>query len=397
MVGQHRIQSGEIIVFTPFIRALGGVERLLLGLSQALHAEGCVHQIACFEDTIDLASHAGWPVLIKQVEAHRTPWAEARALQGFLAAAHEAGAAPPLLFDLKSAFYSGLVALPPFFLHLTDPPSLLPTDKSKMSASARRAYPAFASSAKPAWPQMIHGELVHQLNRRGARRAQKVLVMTHRIADELEQLYNVEAEIVRPGVLPRAVLGKSASDASIRFLSVSRLETSKRIDWILDALQELESATPRLSQKTEWSLQVVGDGTQREALESLAASKGLRQRVVFHGLVSDSRLEELYAEADLFLMPAVQGYGLPALEALARNIPVILHRESGVAEILQDTSWAQIIESDAHDLSAALSLMVDRLQHGVIQSEPPPAVPTEAKWANRVSRLCGWVPPTNHS
>ena len=33
-------------------------------------------------------------------------------------------------------------------------------------------------------------------------------------------------------------------------------------------------------------------------------------------------------------MPAVQGYGIPAIESLQRGIPVLLHRESGVSDIL---------------------------------------------------------------
>jgi glycosyltransferase involved in cell wall biosynthesis len=391
MIEERPFAPGEVIVFTPFIRALGGVERLLLGLSKSLHAEDRVHRIACFEDTIDLSSHAEWPVLIHQVRARRSPMAEARALGSFLSSAERADAAQPLLFDLKSAFYSGLVTMPPYCLHLTDPPSLLPTDTSKKSATARRAYPPFAALPRAPWLSMIHGELVHRLNRRGARGAQKVFAMTARIADELRKLYGVDAEIVRPGVAPCAGARDSASDGSIRFLSVSRIEASKRIEWILEALHVLESGPLRLSQNADWSFHVVGDGSQRKKLEDIAASKGLQRRVIFHGQVSDARLEDFYAEADIFLMPAVQGYGLPALEALERKIPVILHRESGVAEILQDTPWAQIVASDARDLSQALLLMVARLQGRALDTVPPPTVPTEAQWSNQVAQLCGWV------
>ena len=393
MISIPPFQTGEIILFTPFIAALGGVERLLLGLSRTLHSLGRSHRIVCFEDTINLPSYATWPIAVQQLKPRRSAWAEARALKKFLTAADHAGAATPLLFDIRSAFYAGLARFPSFVLHLTDPPSLLPTDASKRSLSARRSYAPFASLPRASWRGLIHSELVHQLNRRGARRAQTVLAMTHRIANELKQLYGVKAEIVRPGVLPLPTAPRTASTVNLSFLSVSRLEESKRIDWILEALGELEASAPSLSERANWQLHVVGEGSQRQNLQNLAASKGLRKRVVFHGLVTDSQLEELYAGSDLFLMPAVQGYGLPALEALARNVPVILHRDSGVAEILQDTQWAEIIEIDARDLSRAISSMVARLQNGDLDAVTRPAVPTETQWSYHLADHCGWNLP----
>ena len=220
--------------------------------------------------------------------------------------------------------------------------------------------------------------------------------MTHRIADELKCLYAVEAEIVRPGVPLPPTASKLASTGRLSFLSVSRLEKSKRIDWIVEAINELEKVKPSLSERANWQLHIVGEGSQRQYLENLAASKGMQKRVVFHGLVTDSRLEELYATSDLFLMPAVQGYGLPALEALARGVPVILHRDSGVAEILQDTQWAEVIENDAQGLSRALSLMVHRLQKADLRQVPCPAVPTETQWSYQLAEHCGWnLPPKN--
>lgn len=387
-------QPSEIILFTPFITALGGVERLLLGLSSTLHLVGRSHRIVCFEDTIDLSSHASWPVATQQLKPRRSPWAEARALQKFLVAAERAGAATPLLFDIRSAFYEGLANLPPFVLHLTDPPSMLPTDASKRSFSARRQYKPFASLPRASALRTIHGEAVHQLNRRGAQRARSVVSMTHRIATEIKQLYDVEAEVIRPGVPPAPGPSVRLIDGPLRFLSVSRLESSKRVDWILEALHRLETASLSLSERIDWQMHIAGNGSQRKELEDMVVSKGLGSRVVFHGLVTDSQLEELYAVSNLFLMPAMQGYGLPALEALARRVPVILHRESGVAEILQDTAWAEIIESGVNDLSRALSLMVDRLQSGVLGATPRPAVPTVRLWSFQIAQACGWNLPS---
>lgn len=390
MKNKHQFHAGEIILFTPFIGALGGVERLILGLSATLHSVGRSHRVVCFEDTIDLASHATWPVTIEQLRPLRSPLCEARALQGWLSAANRADVAMPLLFDIRSAFYAGLAELPPFVLHLTDPPSLLPTDASKMSFSARRGYKPFTSLPRPSLPIAIYGELVHRLNRRGARSASKVVCMTQRIAEELQHLYGGESEIIRPGVSVPQTADRYAPTCELSFLSVSRLEESKRIDWILNALIQLETSQTPLSCRADWQLHVVGQGSQRKKLEALAAASSIEDRVIFHGLVSDHQLEQLYSKSDLFLMPAVQGYGLPALEALVRNVPIILHRDSGVAEILQHTKWAEIIDSDYLDLARALSKMVDRIQGRDLEAIPRPTIMTERQWSFQIGQSCGW-------
>jgi glycosyltransferase involved in cell wall biosynthesis len=113
--------------------------------------------------------------------------------------------------------------------------------------------------------------------------------------------------------------------------------------------------------------------------------------VQFHGYVSDSELQRLYAEAHLFLMPAVQGYGIPAIEALQRGLPVLLHRDSGVSDILLDTPWATVIHGDERGMLPGLQKAIGAVVAGVQLQAPVPCLPTEDEWAERVARLCGWV------
>lgn len=385
-------QPGEILVFTPYIAAFGGVERLLLALCRQLQRYGRPHRVLCFDDTIGLETYADWPLRVHRLKPRRTPWAEARSLRNALRAAHRSGADTPLLFDLKSAFYSGLLAVRPYFLHLTDPPSLLPSDISKRAPSVRTVYPAASEAPRLRWFRAFHAEAVHRLNRRGARGAAKVLAMTERITEELRQLYEIDARIVRPGVsVTHSGMARAESNQCI-LLSVSRLEANKRIDWMLQALAKLEGADPPLSAQVDWRLDVVGDGSQQALLMDMSRRLGVDRRVVFHGRVTDDELEKIYGAADLFLMPAVQGYGLPALEALARHVAVILHSESGVAEILTDTPWAEIIKVDENELAVAIHNMLNRIRNGSLRPHELPHVPTESAWADSVARECGWTP-----
>ena len=128
-----------------------------------------------------------------------------------------------------------------------------------------------------------------------------------------------------------------------------------------------------------------------EALHALAAELGLANRVHFHGFVSDAALEELYAVADLFLMPAVQGYGIPAIESLQRGIPVLLHRESGVSDILLHTPWATVFAGDEDTMLPALTSAIQSVAAGRHLQAALPAIPSEDSWAEEIARLCRWI------
>src|SRR5262249_30472865 len=340
---------------------------------------------------IDLRAHADWPIEICALEPARNPIAEAWALFRYIGDRDNAGIQAPLFFDLKGAFYAGLFPCPRFHLHLTDPPSLLPSDVSKRALSTRNRSPS-AQAGDRGWRAALRGELVHRVNKQGVRRALSVIAMTKLIANEIEALYSTRASVVYPGVYipPQSQQPRLSSRNGVRFLSVSRLEASKRIDWILRALAELEHADSPLSGQSDWILDVVGDGSEAAALRQLASALGIDNRVKFYGHVSGEQLDALFAQAGVFIMPAVQGYGLPALESLARGTPVILHRDSGVSEILRDPPWIETIAQGSQDLRTAIRRMVTNISAGALQQTPRPEVPTAWGWAQQIALACGW-------
>jgi glycosyltransferase involved in cell wall biosynthesis len=126
-------------------------------------------------------------------------------------------------------------------------------------------------------------------------------------------------------------------------------------------------------------------------MKTLAQELGIADCVVFHGFVSDERVHSLYDTADLFLMPAVQGYGIPAIESLHRGIPVLLHRESGVSDILLDTPWATVLQGGEESMLPALSSAITSVREGRHLHVPLPELPSEDSWAAEIARLCGWL------
>jgi glycosyltransferase involved in cell wall biosynthesis len=82
---------------------------------------------------------------------------------------------------------------------------------------------------------------------------------------------------------------------------------------------------------------VAGDGYLLPQLLTQACELGLADRMVFAGKVSGSEARKLYAKAACFVMPSVsEPFGLVALEAIAHGAPVVLSRQSGAAEVVQN-------------------------------------------------------------
>jgi glycosyltransferase involved in cell wall biosynthesis len=104
-------------------------------------------------------------------------------------------------------------------------------------------------------------------------------------------------------------------------LAIGRLETVKRMDLAIRALAHLP---------VPMRLVIVGDGTQRAALEQLASETGLTDRVTFTGTVEGDELVGLYADARAVVYtPYDEDFGYVTLEAFLSGKPVITAHDSG--------------------------------------------------------------------
>ncbi len=125
--------------------------------------------------------------------------------------------------------------------------------------------------------------------------------------------------------IPARRLYVPAHDGPFRWLAVGRLEPQKDYPTLLRAISRLPDA--RLS--------IAGDGSLREALQSLARSLGLETRVAFLGTRTD--IGELYASHDGYVLSSAwEGFGLALAEAMAHGLPAVATRSGGPSEIIGD-------------------------------------------------------------
>jgi len=129
-------------------------------------------------------------------------------------------------------------------------------------------------------------------------------------------------------------------------LFVGRLQARKRVDYLLRACAQLE-LNPRLV--------IVGDGPEREKLESLA--KETYPGAKFVGARHGVELEPYFMEADLFVLPGTGG--LAVQEAMSYGLPVIVAQGDGTQDdiVRKENGW----QIPPDDFEALLSTMKDAL------------------------------------
>jgi len=286
-VQQHQTKypkAGEIVIFQPEFVEFGGEERVILSLSRELHAQGQPHSVLCYWNKINLASYASWPLTIHQLNPTRNPFNKVLSLRRCLQYIHKTGSPVPVLFNIQSAYHAGLAVKAPYHLRIPDTYSLL----GFKPEGTEQAKQSFAKSLRSRVTQTV----CHFATRRGIRRSDRFVTNTAALRDEMQRLYGRNAEVIYLGGFggPRNDLPRRAS-SPIELLTVSRLQSSKRIDWILNALAEIRQDVTRVPQ---WRLHIAGSGPDGKALQNLSQSLGLGNDVVFHGFVSDGQLKDLY-------------------------------------------------------------------------------------------------------
>lgn len=122
-----------------------------------------------------------------------------------------------------------------------------------------------------------------------------------------------------------AALGEQTGRA--RILCVANLISYKGHDVLLVALDRLRRA------RTDWTVELIGDGPERARLEAEVARLDLGQFVQFAGVCAD--VPSQLSTADLLVLPSLTE-GLPnaVLEAMAAGVPVVASQVGGVAELL---------------------------------------------------------------
>lgn len=193
------------------------------------------------------------------------------------------------------------------------------------------------------WPVKIYGHFINHFLRTwdfvSSQRADILIANSHETRKRIQKFYRRDAVVIYPPIntdVPTQLDPKQTS----YYVTVSRLEQTKHIDLLIKSANQ-----------KKYSLKIAGTGRHEEVLRGLAG-----KTVKFVGRIPDEAFDDFFAGAKAFLYATVdEEFGMVAVEALARGVPVIAFASGGVIETIESGKNGFLFEKlTAPDLSAAL-------------------------------------------
>lgn len=193
-------------------------------------------------------------------------------------------------------------------------------------------------------PDSVMPGMSHHLNkwvRRSVAQADHVIAVSKATAHDLIELYQTPPEkisVLYHGVTPEfepntdptaptAIRQKYNLGPQPFILSVGTIQPRKNYQRLIQAFAQVES---------EARLVIAGGpGWQADEIFNEVTRLDLTDRVQFLGFVPDTDLPPLYQAATLFVYPSLyEGFGIPALEAMACGTPVVAANRSALPEVV---------------------------------------------------------------
>ena len=132
---------------------------------------------------------------------------------------------------------------------------------------------------------------------------------------------------------------------SKNLISVGRLSKEKGFDDLLKLFK-------KISQKhTDWHLNIVGDGMEKNDLLDLAKELKLGDKVTFHGYQDKDYINDLLLDSSIYVMTSrTESFGLVLIEAMSYGIPCVSYTSAqGANEIIDDGKNGYLIKDRNED------------------------------------------------
>ena len=188
----------------------------------------------------------------------------------------------------------------------------------------------------------------------------KVTTPTRRAADILERESGLRDVLaISCGIdASRFINDTPTSNQDPRVLFVGRLDYEKRLDILIRAIHQISS-------EIDVTLEIVGNGGERDTLKKLSVELGVEDRVKFLGFVSEEELPKAYERASVFAMPSIaELQSIATMEAMASGRPVIAANAMALPHLVHSGDNGYLYEpEDVDELSMRLREVLTADKH----------------------------------
>jgi glycosyltransferase involved in cell wall biosynthesis len=211
---------------------------------------------------------------------------------------------------------------------------------------------------------------VYEIEKKGMEEADRIIALSHYMKSIIVQYYGIPAgkiEVIHNGIdeetMPtpgnsRSQLSslKEAGHSLVLFLG--RITLQKGLDHLLRAARLV------VEHDNKVLFLVSGSGDMERRMMEYAAELGIANNVLFTGFLRGPEQYEAFRLADLFVMPSVsEPFGIAALEAMRLGTPVIMSKQSGVSEAVQNA-----LKVDFWDTEELANMILTMVHHYPLRS-----------------------------
>lgn len=192
-----------------------------------------------------------------------------------------------------------------------------------------------------------------------ARAPHEIMAVSDQTAERLRVFLaaRVRVATVNPGVNFERIDAPTPPATPTDVIFAGRLLENKNIELLLRAVAAARASAP------ETTCTIIGEGPEREALESLAMTLGLGEAVSFHDFLPYADLYARMKAARVFVLPSTrEGFGLSVLEANACGLPVITvrHPDNAAQELIVEGRNGLVVEPTVSALADAVVTALSR-------------------------------------
>jgi glycosyltransferase involved in cell wall biosynthesis len=172
------------------------------------------------------------------------------------------------------------------------------------------------------------------------KRADKIIAVSKFTAEDIKQYFKLsdqqakKIKVIYEGLTKPQIQAGEKVDLPEKFLLyVGNAYPHKNLEFLITAFAQWHK------DNLDYKLILVGNKNYfYQNLEKLTNNNfpELKDKVVFAGFVPDEKLVSYYQQAKVYIFPSLyEGFGLPPLEAMAYDLPVLSSQESCLPEILE--------------------------------------------------------------
>ncbi len=193
---------------------------------------------------------------------------------------------------------------------------------------------------------------IYDLEKYGMEHADAVIPVSKYTGTVASGHYGIQPEKILPvhnGADPVEVFHGKKKFPEKLVLFLGRLTAQKGPEFFLDIAAKVISQTDNVR------FVVAGTGEKLRQLIETGAFHEVGDRFHFTGFLTKKKVNELLSITDIYCMPSVsEPFGLSALEAAQFNIPAVISKQSGVAEVMKGA-----LKADFWDVDKMAEYIVD--------------------------------------